>query len=171
MIRRLSFLLLLLLAPATPLRAAGSCDGPALQPEESLAHALEARVQALALRSGPFELTMSEREATSVLALRLSALGLREPQLRFLPGLACLSARVVGLLPLAARLQVSAEAGRPEIQVKQARLGPLELPPFARRFLSGVVRDSLVRAPGVTIEHVELVQGSMTIRGRLRPSP
>lgn len=132
------------------------------------------REQILENPQSRFRLAITQKEITSYVALNVQDYPIMQPEIRFAPGLVYISATLIGIGPLQAKVFAASSAevseGKVILNMKEATVGGIPIPQFAVRFLSSMITQTLEEARYyATIEEIELLEGKIILAGE-KPS-
>ena len=133
----------------------------ALRAEDKISAAADAPL-------GPFSVTLSQEEATSLLTLRVPESPFLRPQIHFGDGRAYISGVVSMGTPLTVRSvwSVTGEAGQPRLQLERASIGPIALPSALLASVSSTINEMIAESgTGVMPTAVRIADGSLTVEG------
>lgn len=157
-------------------------DPPVVAPPDAF-QALQAQIEGAVLGSltdGVLRLTITQEQLTAYLASRLSARAeplISDPQVALRNGEMTIFGRakywVFEANMAVATVFVIDEAGRPEIAIRHAELGPMPMPTALRDAIAATLNEALTGAVGPValgfrLESIEIADGSLTLTGRLR---
>jgi hypothetical protein len=142
---------------------------PAVATSEEAALSAEDKINAAAEAPlGPFSVTLSQEEVTSLLALRVPESPFLRPQIHFNDGRAYISGVVSMGTPLTVNSMwtVADESGRPRLRLERASIGPIALPTALLASVSSTINEMIAESgTGVTPTAVRIGEGSITIEG------
>jgi hypothetical protein len=166
---------LLFVLACSPCGLLGSSATPASdQVKISLdaANRLEAELSKIVTRSGAFRLRITEEEATSYLALKMTEAPLANPQVRFRGGKIYLSGTFTP--PLAADFSAISTAqvvnGQVRITIESMTLGPFPAPANLAASLNQTINETIAEAETkVTITEIQVLDRAIVIAGTKSP--
>jgi hypothetical protein len=158
---------------------AGPCASVArIEPSgaQAVAFSTQLRYEILDNPGGPFQLTTTDREITSYVAINTAGRQIADPQVHFVDGGVCLSGRIVGLGLVNPYFQIQAELyiaqGMLQLDVSQITLNGRALPGVIRRLIQRVTNESVRDAVWpLRFESVRIGDREITLAGYRLASP
>jgi hypothetical protein len=118
---------------------------------------------------GPFSVTLTQEEATSLLALRLPGSPFLNAQVHFSDGKVYISGVVnMGVaLKVVSMWSVAQSSGRPRVFLERAAIGPFSLAPFLLNSVSSTINEMIDESgTGIMPTNVRIGDGLLTVEGR-----
>lgn len=141
-----------------------------ISPEDAEQLESKIREQILENPQSRFRLEITQEEITSYMALNVQDYPIVRPEIRFAPRLVYISAILIGIGPLQAKVFAASSAevseGRVTLDIKEATVGGISIPQSVLRFLSTMMTQTLDEAQShATIEEIELLEGKIILAG------
>lgn len=141
---------------------------PAVQPNELAAETGVEKITAVA--DGPlgeYTVSLSEEEATSLMALRLPGSPFLNPQVRFRDGRFYVNGTVSMGVPLGVQSMwaIAGNGAQPRVVLERASIGPFALPGFLLSSVSSTINEMIVESgTGVLPTAIGVEDGTISIK-------
>lgn len=146
-------------------------DGP-----QAVAFSTQLRYQVLDNPGGSFQITTTDREITSYVAINTAGRQIADPQIHFVDGTACVSGRVAGLGLMNPHFQIQTELyiadGMLQLDFSHIRLNGRALPGAVRRLAERVTNESIRDAAWpLRFDYLHVENHKITLAGDRLASP